>query len=138
MRVVSAKCDGWDLRILNSRRESSNSKKECKVKLVAPIDANLSSLTESDFESLSTLARTIWMAHYTKIIGVAQIEYMLAGRFTVDNIRRYVNANDRWLEILKTNGEAVGYCSYALTEVPGEMKLEQLYLLPALHGRGLG
>jgi ribosomal protein S18 acetylase RimI-like enzyme len=40
--------------------------------------------------------------------------------------------------VLRVDGAIIGYCSYALTSAPDELKLEQLYLLPALHGRGLG
>ncbi len=72
---------------------------------------------------------------------------MLAGRYTPEKLRLYLDADDRWLMLLRTDSpdgnEAIGYCSYALTEdsaemKPGEMKLEQLYLLPELHGQGLG
>ena len=117
----------------------------------------LVALTANDFETLARLAEVIWRAHYTKIIGSAQIDYMLAGRYTPEKLRLYLNADDRWLMLLRidspTGSRAVGYCSYALTDDPGEMKppeikppeiksgemkLEQLYLLPELHGQGLG
>ena len=39
-------------------------------------------VTEPDFTVLRELAGTIWRQHYTAIISVAQIEYMLAARFT--------------------------------------------------------
>jgi GNAT superfamily N-acetyltransferase len=100
--------------------------------------AELRPLEERDFEAVATLARTIWLAHYTAIIATDQIEYMLAGRFTPANLRRYIGAHDRWMDVLLARGEHIGYCSYAFTSTAGEMKLEQLYLLPHLHGRGLG
>jgi ribosomal protein S18 acetylase RimI-like enzyme len=98
----------------------------------------LDALTAADFGTLAQLAGTIWRAHYTKIIGSAQVDYMLADRYTPERLRPYLNANDRWLMLLRIDNRVVGYCSYALTEVPGEMKLEQLYLLPELQGQGLG
>lgn len=110
--------------------------------------ARLEALTAADFETLARLAEMIWRAHYTKIISNAQIDYMLAGRYTPEKLRLYLNADDRWLMLLRIDNRAVGYCSYALTEnpggmkpgemKPGEMKLEQLYLLPELRGQGLG
>lgn len=110
--------------------------------------ARLDALTAADFETLARLAEAIWRAHYTRIIGSAQIDYMLAERYTPEKLRPYLNADDRWLMLLRIDDRAVGYCSYALTENPGEMKspeikpremkLEQLYLLPELHGQGLG
>jgi ribosomal protein S18 acetylase RimI-like enzyme len=103
----------------------------------------LDALTAADFESLARLAGTIWRAHYTKIIGSAQVDYMLADRYTPEKLRPYLNADDRWLVLLRIDDRAVGYCSYALTEGPPEMKpsamkLEQLYLLPEYYGQGLG
>ncbi len=99
-------------------------------------DAVLVPFTEADCELLARLAATIWRAHYGPLIGLAQVEYMLNGRYTPEKLRSYLNAPDRWLRLLKLEGETIGYCSYALA--PGEMKLEQLYLLEAYKGRGLG
>lgn len=101
-------------------------------------DLRLDPLTEADFDTVGTLADTIWRRHYGTMISMAQIDYMLDGRYTAENLRRYVDAHDRWLWLLRVDGEAVGYCSCSLGEQADEMKLEQLYLLPGLHGRGLG
>ena len=87
---------------------------------------------------LARLAETIWRSHYTSIIGTAQVDYMLAGRYTPERLRRYLNASDRWLMLLRIDNRIIGYCSYALEKNPGEMKLEQLYLLPEYCGQGLG
>jgi ribosomal protein S18 acetylase RimI-like enzyme len=100
--------------------------------------AHLDTLTAADFETLTQLAKMIWRAHYTRIIGSEQVDYMLADRYTPEKLRPYLNADDRWLMMLRIDNRAVGYCSYALTEVPGEMKLEQLYLLSEYYGQGLG
>lgn len=98
----------------------------------------LKPLTEADFATVAELGDTIWRAHYSKLISMAQIEYMLAGRYSPERLSAYVHAGDRWLHILWLADRPVGYCSYALTPQPAELKLEQLYLLPELHGRGLG
>lgn len=105
---------------------------------IVSTDARLDAMTAADFGTLARLAEVIWRSHYTRIIGSAQIDYMLAERYTPEKLRLYLNADDRWLMLLRTDSRAVGYCSYALTENPGEMKLEQLYLLPELQGKGLG
>jgi diamine N-acetyltransferase len=104
----------------------------------APASAALYPLTESDFATLPQLARLIWFAHYAGVVSKEQIEYMLAGCFTAENLRRYVKSEERWFEILKVNSDAVGYCSYALAGTDDELKLEQLYLLPVWQGCGLG
>lgn len=100
--------------------------------------AHLDALTEMDFETVARLGSTIWRSHYSKMISMAQIDYMLAGRYTPENLRRYLVADDRWLDLLRLGDKPVGYCSYARTSTPGEAKLEQLYLLQEHHGKGLG
>lgn len=112
-------------------------------------NARLDAMTAADFETLVRLGEVIWRAHYTSIIGSAQIDYMLADRYAPEKLSRYLNADDRWLMLLRIDRptlridthiarRAVGYCSYVLTDDPREMKLEQLYLLPELHRNGLG
>jgi ribosomal protein S18 acetylase RimI-like enzyme len=99
---------------------------------------SLDAYTDADFEQLAQLAEKIWHLHYAKIISAAQIEYMLAERYTPQKLGAYLNADNRWLKLLRIDGKLVGYCSCALTEMRGEMKIEQLYLLQELRGKGLG
>jgi diamine N-acetyltransferase len=110
-------------------------------------NARLDAITTADFETLARLGEAIWRSHYTRIIGSEQVGYMLAERYIPEKLRPYLDANDRWLMLLRIDrpdgSRAIGYCSYALTDdagemKPSEMKLEQLYLLPELHGQGLG
>jgi ribosomal protein S18 acetylase RimI-like enzyme len=100
----------------------------------------LQPLREGDFATLTALAETIWRQHYTPIIGNAQVEYMLAGRYTAERLRAYIGAENRWMDILFLGAEAVGYCSYSRSAPAGpqEMKLEQLYLRADQRGKGLG
>jgi ribosomal protein S18 acetylase RimI-like enzyme len=102
------------------------------------MQTTLRPLTEAEIEPLMLVGTKIWESHYVPILGAAQVAYMTGMRFTVSNLRRYIGADDRWLDVLRIGDDMVGYCSYALTSTPGEMKLEQLYLLPEFHGRGLG
>ncbi len=52
--------------------------------------ARLDPITSADFETLVRLAEAIWRAHYTDIVGSAQIEYMLAQRNTPEKLRLYL------------------------------------------------
>jgi len=108
--------------------------------MVHPLTENiqLESMTAADFETVAQLGEKIWRSHYASIISNAQIDYMLADRYTPAKLCLYLNAKDRWFELLKVSGSSVGYCSYALTGSPAEMKLEQLYLLPEFQHKGHG
>lgn len=98
----------------------------------------LSALTRNDIETVIRLGREIWLAYYVDIIGRDQVEYMIDRRFTRERLLQYLDASERdWL-VLKWQGEAIGFCSYALAPTPGELKLEQLYVRHDLRGRGFG
>ncbi|AXE31246.1 N-acetyltransferase [Chromobacterium phragmitis] len=95
-------------------------------------------LAEEDFSIIAALGAEIWRKHFIGMISREQIDYMVSGRYTPEKLSRYLDAPDRWFRLLRAEGRPVGYCSYALAEPPGEMKLEQLYLLEELRGQGLG
>jgi ribosomal protein S18 acetylase RimI-like enzyme len=98
----------------------------------------LDPLTDHDFDTVARLADTIWRGHYGTLISMAQIDYMLDGRYTAENLGRYIDSDERWMRVLRVDGIAAGYCSWSLGTDPDEVKLEQLYLLPEHKGKGLG
>jgi len=98
----------------------------------------LKPLAADDFFHLATLAHTIWHQHYSRIITTEQIDYMLTGRYTEDKLQRYLQSDSNWCWLLWDGDKTVGYVSCALQPAPAQMKLEQLYLLAAYKGRGLG
>ncbi len=107
-------------------------------------DLALAPAGEPDFGVLRELADAIWWQHYAGIISAAQIEFMLAGRFSDEALREHVQAADKWLELLRVGGKPVGYCGFELADLQGEdrepagMKLGQLYVLESHRGTGLG
>lgn len=98
----------------------------------------LTPLIEAEIDTVIPVAREIWETHYVPIIGQRQVDYMLEMRFTHANMRAYLDAKDRWFDVLKYRGECVGYCGYSLMPEPGELKLDQLYLHRKMRGKGLG
>lgn len=101
-------------------------------------DVHLDPLSESDFDTVAKLADTIWHSHYSSMISTTQIEYMLDGRYVPERMRQYLDSDQRWMWVLRVDGEPAGYCSCSLGEHADEMKLEQLYLLSTHKGKGLG
>jgi GNAT superfamily N-acetyltransferase len=95
-------------------------------------------ITADDFGTIAQLAERIWHQHYAPIISVAQIDYMLAGRYTPEDLGAYVGGSrDRWMCVVRDDAVPIGYLSYALLEQDA-MKLEQLYLLAERRGGGIG
>ena len=111
---------------------------------VLPAATTLTPVAEPDFAVVRELAGLIWRQHYSGIISPAQIDYMLAGRFSDDALWEHVQAADRWLDLLRVGEKPVGYCGYEMAgmdddgSTPAAMKLGQLYLLESHRGMGLG
>jgi GNAT superfamily N-acetyltransferase len=94
--------------------------------------------TGADLPVIARLAGVIWRACYPAIITHAQIDYMLARMYALDVMRDEIRSQGIRYELLLANGEPAGFASYGPTAEPGVTKLHKLYLLPELHGRGLG
>jgi len=103
-----------------------------------PHDVIIVSVEPEDVERLAGLAREIWYAHYSAIISAAQIEYMLGQRYNSDVVLAELRSDGMWWDKLIVAGGMAGFASYFLTGVPGEMKLDKLYVHPRLQRRGYG
>lgn len=98
--------------------------------------ARIEPLTAADVDALAALAREIWYAHYPAIIGVAQIEYMLAQRYRREIVLEELGRDGVWWDKLMIGAEMAGFASYFLTPAAGEMKLDKLYVHPRHQRRG--
>jgi len=94
--------------------------------------------TEEHLPALAKLAGVIWRQSYPGIISHAQIEYMLAKMYSLATLREEIQSLGIRFERLLVNGNLVGFASLGPTADPGVVKLHKCYLLPELHGRGLG
>ncbi|HXR05469.1 MAG TPA: bifunctional aminotransferase class I/II-fold pyridoxal phosphate-dependent enzyme/GNAT family N-acetyltransferase [Verrucomicrobiae bacterium] len=94
--------------------------------------------TEADLPAISKLAGVIWRACYPGIITTEQIDYMLARMYALDVLRDEIRSQGISYDQLLVDGKPAGFASYGPTDKPGVVKLHKLYLLPELHGRGLG
>ena len=93
---------------------------------------------EEHLPAIAGLAGIIWRACYPGIITHEQIDYMLARMYALDVLRDEVRSQGIRYDLLLVEGKPAGFASYGPASEPGVMKLHKLYLLPELHGRGLG
>jgi ribosomal protein S18 acetylase RimI-like enzyme len=103
-----------------------------------PDDVTIVSVEAGDVERLIALAREIWYAHYSAIIGAAQIEYMLGQRYNLETVRAELRQRGLWWDKLVVGTEMAGFASYFLTQAAGEMKLDKLYVHPRHQRHGYG
>ncbi|NWG38689.1 MAG: GNAT family N-acetyltransferase [Hydrogenophilaceae bacterium] len=96
---------------------------------VRPLEAN-------EIDSLCELAHEIWHAHYPGIIGKAQIDYMLAQRYSAENIRASL-VRSCWLAAW--HGQTmIGFAQAFADESPSIWKLDKLYVRPDHQRKGVG
>jgi ribosomal protein S18 acetylase RimI-like enzyme len=92
----------------------------------------------AEIEEVQTLAGVVWRHHYPGIITSAQIEYMLAQRYSPVLLQTELARDDLWWHVVRAAGAIRGFSSFLLSDEPGEMKLDKLYVHPDWQRRGLG
>ena len=103
-----------------------------------PSDTQIIRASEEHLPAIAKLAGVIWRACYPGIISSGQIDYMLAQMYASEVLRQEIQSEGICYDLLLVDGKPAGFASYGPTSESGVMKLHKLYLMPALHGRGLG
>jgi diamine N-acetyltransferase len=98
----------------------------------------ISPVTPTDIEALVTLARVIWHESYAEIITQAQIDYMLEQRYNTPRLHAELAIAGVWWDKATVDNHFVAFASTLLTDTPGEMKIDKLYVAPARQRLGLG
>lgn len=89
-------------------------------------------------ERLSRLAHIIWHEHYVPIIGAAQVDYMLAGGYSVEALAQAV-AEDTQFTLAEVDGIDRGYTGLSPDrDDPAIAWLDKLYVHADARGTGLG
>lgn len=101
----------------------------------------ISRLGSQDSDAISVLARKIWHAHYPAIITTAQIDYMLAQRYTPEALRESLK-NSFWFGAWEDTGKPdlrlIGFAQCFPEASPSTWKLDKLYIDPAMQRQGIG
>lgn len=98
------------------------------------IEIRLATL-QRDFEQIEKLGKIIWEEHYTPIIGVGQVEYMLNKFQSVAAIQAQVDEGYEYYSIIH-DGFAIGYLSFLKKE--DSLFLSKFYISKSKRGKGIG
>jgi len=90
---------------------------------------------EADLPIVAELAERIWWQAYPPIIGAAQVHYMLGRGYAIPALRAARRDGTRF-SLFRLGPRPVGFSAWR--PEAGEGFIDKLYLLPALHGHGLG
>ena len=101
------------------------------------MSVHIRSVNPEEVFAIATLARVVWQAAYPGIITQAQIDYMLAQRYNAPQLLEELARPDLWWDQAFAGGERAGFAATLLTAVPGEMKLDKLYVHPRWQRQGV-
>ncbi|MBX2891576.1 MAG: GNAT family N-acetyltransferase [Saprospiraceae bacterium] len=96
----------------------------------------LEQATPADIPRIAALAHRIWRVHYPPIIGVQQVEYMLARTYTSEALQRQMEEGQVFY-LATEAGEVLGFLSVS-DKGEGRYFLHKFYLDNEKRGRGLG
>jgi diamine N-acetyltransferase len=101
-------------------------------------DISFRTAGEADIPLIQDLSSRIWREHYPGIITHDQIEYMLGKMYAANTIRDEIeNQGYRYMLVL-AGSEPAGFIAYVHEPAKQVVKVSKLYLLPSLHGKGIG
>jgi len=92
-------------------------------------------LSEKDFKLIAELASTIWNEHYTPIIGIEQVAYMIDKFQSLDAIKKQAQDGMEYFLIFYQN---VGVCYFAFTKKKESLFLSKIYVLKKYRGKKIG
>ena len=92
-------------------------------------------ITDRDIDEVIKVARPIWLEHYSPIIGIEQVEFMLENLHSKRNIKEEI-AEKEYVYYLIEKAETIGYMGLQIRE--DELFLSKIYLASTARGQGFG
>ncbi|MES2590862.1 MAG: GNAT family N-acetyltransferase [Bacteroidota bacterium] len=92
--------------------------------------------TTQDIPLIAELADSIWRKHYSDIITLQQIEYMLKNMYSEESILQQI-AEGHVFTIVYADEKAIGYVSTSTTD-KRNYTLHKFYISPDYHGNNIG
>lgn len=101
-------------------------------------DIGFQSLADTDAWMVTQLAEQIWPVVYSKMISSEQIRYMLESMYDLELLKQQINQQGIRYALIQNEGANIGYLAWEPSQDGHFAFIHKLYLLPAVHGRGIG
>lgn len=99
---------------------------------------HVAEIPSTDLSIVRDLSHAIWPICYANIITEAQIKYMLENMYSLPALEKAHRSGQRFL-LAYLDSKPVGYAGFEIgTPDVNRCKLHKLYVLPNLHGFGIG
>lgn len=92
--------------------------------------------SNSDIEMVATLAKEIWHQHFTPLIGIDQVRYMLKHFQSVEAITKQITDDNYSYFLVIDDTTPLGYFAYYPTA--DFLYLSKFYLRESARGKGYG
>ena len=99
---------------------------------------NVRPALSSDVDAIARTHVLGWQHAYAGMITQKQIDYMLAQRYNAPHLLTELSQPGLWWDQALVTGERVGFSSCYLTDTPGEIKLDKVYVHPDWQRAGVG
>lgn len=93
--------------------------------------------TETQIDTLASLAHEIWNEHYPAIIGREQVDYMVAKFQSAAEIERQIEEGFAYY-LIKHQDQTVGYLALAPDPMNRRLQLSKFYINASQRGQGIG
>jgi len=90
----------------------------------------------SHWPIIENIARESWNHGYANVLPQEQIDFMLRKSYSESGIRESMRRGHRFF-LLTSEGDRVGFMAL-FAKTPDILRVEKLYLLPAVQGKGFG
>jgi diamine N-acetyltransferase len=99
---------------------------------------NIVVATKEQLAIVKNLAYIIWPNAYETILSKAQLDYMLEMIYSIDSLEKQFN-NGHVFILIEYDQNFIGFASYELNcNNSNKTKLQKLYVLPEIQGKGIG
>ena len=92
----------------------------------------------ADIPIISDLAYLIWPETYKNILSAKQMQYMLELFYSHQALKKQIEDQHHTFLIAEFENRPAGFASYSKINERGTYKLQKLYVLQSLHGKGIG
>lgn len=93
---------------------------------------------EKDIEVIQNIANSTWYNTYADYLSAEQIEYMLDNMYNKGLLLSQFQEGHVFLMAMENNID-LGFAGFSILEAEeNSYKLHKLYVLPEMHGRGVG
>ncbi|WP_396145003.1 GNAT family N-acetyltransferase [Flavobacterium sp.] len=99
---------------------------------------NIVVATKEQLAIVKNLAYIIWPNAYETILSKAQLDYMLEMIYSIDSLEKQFDNGHIFL-LIEDDQNFIGFASYELNcNNSNKTKLQKLYVLPEIQGKGIG